>query len=147
MSKLILIAGLGLLIATGYQTVACTYYPFTRYTCRFGSNPILTPPVITSISPLPLTDRESLRLAQQELDGLPTSLLLQLIAATILSLLGGLLSSGEFKPIALSDNPSSINSKPFNLATAAIHNTRGRAFASLPHIKANMPQVPSTTTS
>jgi hypothetical protein len=50
-------------------------------------------------------DRESLRLTQQEFVGLPPSLLSLLAAAVAVSLLGGLQSSGELKPISLADAP------------------------------------------
>ena len=50
-------------------------------------------------------DREDLRLAQREFVGLPLPLLAQLLAATALCLAGGLRASGEFRPVALADNP------------------------------------------
>ena len=52
-------------------------------------------------------DREHLRLMQQDFEGLPAALLLQLGAAVAAALLGGLQAdvSGTFRPIRLADAP------------------------------------------
>ena len=44
-------------------------------------------------------------MAQQEFAGLPPQLLLLLAAAAVLTLLGGLQSSGELAPVSIADNP------------------------------------------
>ena len=53
----------------------------------------------------PPADRENLRLAQQEFQSLPLSILLQLAVAAAVCVMGGLQASGEFKPIAIADTP------------------------------------------
>ena len=50
-------------------------------------------------------DRETLRLTQEEFQGLPLSIAALLVAAAALSLVGALQSSGELQPISLADNP------------------------------------------
>ncbi|KAL4516730.1 hypothetical protein Ndes2526B_g05308 [Nannochloris sp. 'desiccata'] len=59
-----------------------------------------------------MTYRESLRLTQQEFVGLPVSLLSLLAVAVAVSLVGGLQSSGELKPILLADAPQPTVLRP-----------------------------------
>lgn len=70
------------------------------------AEPISAGPALTTLlwTACP-ADREDLRLAQREFVGLPLPLLAQLLAATALCLAGGLRASGEFRPVALADNP------------------------------------------
>ena len=50
-------------------------------------------------------DRETLRLTQQEFEGLPLPLLAQLVAAVAACLLGSLAALGRFQPIRIADVP------------------------------------------
>ena len=56
----------------------------------------------------PAADRETLRLTQQEFEGLPLPLLAQLVAAVAASLLGSLAAWGSFQPIRLADVPRQV---------------------------------------
>jgi hypothetical protein len=48
-------------------------------------------------------DRENVRLAQEEFDQLPLSLVLLLSSGILISLAGGVVSSGQLKPISVAD--------------------------------------------
>lgn len=48
-------------------------------------------------------DRENVRLAQEEFNQLPLSLVLLLCSGILISLAGGVVSSGQLKPISVAD--------------------------------------------
>ena len=106
--NLLLVAGLGLLVYTGYQAMTCTCCA-DQFPTSLSLLSLFTPsspPPHHSMS----TDRETLRLAQQEFDGLPPQLLWLLVASVATSLIGGLQTSGSLKLISLADAPQYVQS-------------------------------------
>ncbi|KAL4425340.1 hypothetical protein ABPG75_009356 [Micractinium tetrahymenae] len=81
-----------------------------------------------------MTYREALRLTQQEFEGLPLSLLGQLVAAVAACVLGGLQVSGSFAPIRVADVPKPAVLRP-QRTDFAVFNHRGSLLAQLPHIR------------
>jgi hypothetical protein len=120
--KLLLLAGLALLVFTGYQAMTCES---TRLRASSTSNgnvaagcpaPLAARPALLlarhparhRLPPsllLTSADRENLRLTQQQFEGLPLALMAQLAAAVAVCVLGGLEVSGGFKPIRVADVP------------------------------------------
>lgn len=98
-AKLTIVVGLVMLAFTGYQAMICEY----MMTISHGSILILTAYMFLVCFSLFLADREDLRLAQKEFEGLPAKLLIQLLGSSFVCLLGSLKASGQFKPIALAD--------------------------------------------
>lgn len=93
--------GIGLLVYTGYQAMTCTsLVPLHLIStlCLPTSSIHISPPA----------DRENVRLTQQEFQGLPLSLLWMLCIAVAVSMVGGLQSAGELKPISLADSPQYV---------------------------------------
>lgn len=103
-----MIAGLGLLAFTGYQAMTCKH---TQTACKisidFYFDAVATVDRFAMSGPYSHdnADRENLRLAQQEFQGLPASLLWLLAVSTAISIVGGLQSSGELKAISLAHAP------------------------------------------
>ncbi|KAI3434917.1 hypothetical protein D9Q98_002971 [Chlorella vulgaris] len=105
--KVLVLAGLALLLATGYQTI---------------------------------TYREHLRLTQQQFDGLPLTLLAQLLTAVAVCALGGLNVSGTLRPIRVSDVPKTVVARP-QRTDFVVFNHRGGLLANLPQLQ-QLPMVP-----
>lgn len=104
LSSYVMAGGLLLMLATAWQAMQCELHLYRGGDVR----PMACPCSIADDVLTPLVDaadRESLRVTQQEFEGVPLPLLLQLVAAAAASLLGGLQAWGTFKPIALADNP------------------------------------------
>ena len=104
-------AGMLLLIYTGYEAMTCATKKLNNH---FHSNLITFternchhPRLYLTLTHVYLhcADRENLRLTQQEFESLPAPLLSLLAAAVAISLLAGLNSSGDLKPISLADAP------------------------------------------
>jgi hypothetical protein len=108
--KVLVLAGLALLLATGYQTITCgctRRMPASKH-ARVDVCPTAAVAAHETVS-LRLcpgdADREHLRLTQQQFDGLPLTLLAQLLTAVAVCALGGLNVSGTLRPIRVSDVP------------------------------------------
>ncbi|PRW33788.1 membrane magnesium transporter [Chlorella sorokiniana] len=78
--------------------------------------------------------RETLRLTQQEFEGLPLPLLAQLVAAVAAALLGSLAAWGSFQPIRIADVPKVEVARPHR-TEFAVFNHRGTMLGSLPHMR------------
>lgn len=97
--SLLLAAGLALMVYVGYEASICESPLVPRSDRMHG---ILITLLQLVHHP---ADREGLRLTQQEFEGLPFRLVLMLGVAAGVSLLGGLQSSGQLKPISVADDP------------------------------------------
>jgi hypothetical protein len=100
--KLFLAAGLGLIVFSGYQAMSCESPGEELHVLEY--NMFLHLKLIARTCRA-RADRETLRLTQEEFQGLPLSIAALLVAAAALSLVGALQSSGELQPISLADNP------------------------------------------
>ncbi len=123
-----LLGGLALLAYTAYQATICARHRACESWRRCLLHPsrpqrtATSPPAAAaaaccsppfglpqrppcSAPPPPAADRETLRLTQQEFEGLPLPLLAQLVAAVAACLLGSLAAWGSFQPIRIADVP------------------------------------------
>lgn len=89
--------------------------------------------------------RDTLKLTQEEFQGLPANLLSEILFGTIISLLGGYLLAGDLKPCMISGKPPSMDAFSFRSDFISFNHRSKAVPPKLPALDPTARKATSTT--